>query len=120
VPALHELDVQSEGFRWISCDDSANSVYAWLRLGRNPRDFLIVAMNCTPVPRDEYRLGVPTTGYFVELFNSDAGIYGGSNLGNLGGVYSESVPLHGQPYSLRICLPPLSLLVLRPVPSRTS
>jgi 1,4-alpha-glucan branching enzyme len=76
-------------------------------------------MNCTPVPRDGYRLGVPGTGYFVELFNSDAAIYGGSNLGNLGGVYSEPIPLHGQPHSIRICLPPLSLLVLRPVPPRT-
>ncbi len=119
-PALHELDMHSEGFRWISCDDSANSVFAWLRLGRNPRDFLLVAMNCTPVPRDGYRLGVPANGYFTELFNSDAALYGGSNLGNLGGVYSEPIPLHGQPHSIRVCLPPLALLVLRPVSPRAS
>jgi len=117
TPALHELDVQSEGFRWLSCDDSANSVYAWMRVGKNQRDSVIVIMNCTPVPRDGYRVGIPSAGYFVELLNSDAAIYGGSNLGNLGGIYSEPVPQHGLPHSLKICLPPLSLLILRPVTS---
>ncbi|MFN8856222.1 MAG: 1,4-alpha-glucan branching enzyme, partial [Planctomycetaceae bacterium] len=115
TPALHELDVQSEGFRWISCDDAVNSAYSWIRHAKNQRDSVIVVMNCTPVPREGYRVGIPTAGYFVELFNSDASIYGGSNLGNLGGIYSEPVPQHGLPHSLKITLPPLAVLILRPV-----
>ena len=113
-PALHELDVQGDGYHWITCDDAAHSVYAWIRYARHRDDFVVVAMNCTPVPRPGYRLGVPQPGFYSELFNSDAGHYGGSNQGNLGGVHSDPVPQHGHPQSLRLTLPPLGVLVLRP------
>ncbi|MCY2962635.1 MAG: 1,4-alpha-glucan branching protein GlgB, partial [Planctomycetota bacterium] len=115
TPALFELDVVGDGFRWISCDDAANSIYAWLRCGRNRDDFVVVVLNCTPVPREGYRIGVPQAGYYVEVLNSDAAIYGGSNVGNLGGVYSEPIAMHGHPQSLSLCVPPLSTLILKPV-----
>lgn len=113
--ALHELDVSPEGFAWIQCDDWHNSVYAYLRYAKNRDDFAVVAMNFTPVPRDSYRLGVPKAGYYTEVLNSDADIYGGGNVGNLGGVYTEPIPMHGHPQSIAVRIPPLGLLVLRPV-----
>ncbi|RPI85803.1 MAG: 1,4-alpha-glucan branching protein GlgB [Planctomycetaceae bacterium] len=115
TPALYELDMQGDGFRWISCDDSANSTYSWLRYGRNRDDFVVTVMNATPVPRSGYRIGVPQPGYYVELINSDAAIYGGSNVGNMGGVYTEPVPMHGHPQSLSLRVPPLGALILKPV-----
>ena len=113
--ALHELDISPEGFAWIQCDDWQNSVYAYLRYAKNRDDFAVVAMNFTPVPRDGYRLGVPKAGYYTEVLNSDADIYGGGNVGNLGGVYTEPVPMHGHPQSISVRIPPLGMLVLRPV-----
>ncbi|MFN0054697.1 MAG: alpha amylase C-terminal domain-containing protein, partial [Planctomycetales bacterium] len=114
-PALHELDAASEGFAWIQCDDWQNSVYAFLRYARNRNHCAVVAMNCTPVPREGYRLGVPHPGYYAEVFNSDAEIYGGANLGNMGGVYSEPIPMHGHAQSIAVKIPPLALLVLTPI-----
>jgi 1,4-alpha-glucan branching enzyme len=113
--ALHELDTSPEGFAWIQCDDAANSVYAYLRYAKNRNDFAVVALNFTPVPRDHYRLGVPKPGYYTELINSDAEIYGGGNIGNLGGTYSEPIPMHGHPQSISVRIPPLGMLMLRPV-----
>jgi 1,4-alpha-glucan branching enzyme len=112
---LHELDVQADGFSWIQCDDWHNSVYAYVRYAKHRDDFVVVAMNCTPVPRDGYRIGVPRTGFYTEVINSDAGVYGGGNIGNLGGVYSEPIPVHGHAQSVALRLPPLGMLILKPV-----
>jgi len=113
--ALHELDFQPQTFAWIQCDDWQNSSYAFIRYGKDRKDFIVVALNFTPVPRAGYRLGVPRAGYYSELLNSDAGIYGGGNIGNLGGCYSEPIPMHGHPQSISLTLPPLAMVMLRPV-----
>ncbi|MSR57547.1 MAG: 1,4-alpha-glucan branching protein GlgB [Planctomycetaceae bacterium] len=113
--ALHELDVSPEGFAWIQCDDWQNTVYAYLRYAKNRDDFAVVALNFTPTPRDSYRLGVPRPGYYAEMLNSDADIYGGGNIGNLGGTYSEPIAMHGHPQSITVRIPPLGLVILRPV-----
>jgi len=113
--ALHELDMQAEGFSWIQCDDWHNSVYAFIRYAKKREDFVVVVLNFTPVPRDSYRIGVPKAGYYTEIINSDAGIYGGGNVGNMGGVYSEPIAAHGHAQSLAPRLPPLGMLILKPV-----
>ncbi len=112
-PAFHELDCDSGGFEWIDCDDAEHSVISLLRKGRSSANLLLVVCNFTPVPRYSYRLGVPRAGMWQEILNSDAGRYGGSNVGNLGGVEAVPVPLHGRPYSLTITLPPLSVSLFR-------
>ncbi|MDZ4685643.1 MAG: 1,4-alpha-glucan branching protein GlgB [Planctomycetaceae bacterium] len=114
-PALHQMDMLSEGFRWISCDDWQNSVYAYIRYAKNQQDFVVVVMNMTPVPRHNYRVGVPKPGFYSEIMNTDAGIYGGSNLGNAGGVYSEIGAMHGHGQNISLTLPPLGMLALKPV-----
>jgi len=113
--ALHELDMQPEGFSWIQCDDWHNSVYAYIRYAKKRDDFVVVALNFTPVPRHNYRLGVPRAGFYTEILNSDADIFGGGNFGNMGGVYSEPVGTHGHLQSITLRLPPLGMLVLKPV-----
>ena len=113
-PALHDLDFDSAGFEWIDCNDSENSVVSLIRRARDRQDFVIAVMNFTPVPRDGYRIGVPRAGAYTELLNSDAEAYGGGNLGNGGTVFTESIPSHGRPDSLRLTLPPLGFLLLKP------
>ena len=114
-PALHEIDFKQEGFRWIEADDYQASVFAYYRIAKNPNDIVVVAANFTPVPRKNYRIGVPRPGCYRELINSDAAIYGGGNIGNAGAVFTDPIPFHGQAQSLVLTLPPLSLLVLKPV-----
>jgi 1,4-alpha-glucan branching enzyme len=113
-PALHELDCEPGGFAWVDCRDAQESTLAWLRRGRRPGDVVLVACNLTPVPRQGRRLGVPRRGRWRELLNGDAELYGGSGLGNLGGVESEPVPCHGFEQSVRLTLPPLAVVVLKP------
>ena len=112
-PALHQQDCQPQGFQWLIGDDSANSVYAWLRWSKDGQPLLVVA-NFTPVPRENYRVGVPFAEHWSEVLNSDADLYAGSNVGNGGGVATEQEPAHGQPLSLSLNLPPLGVLILRP------
>jgi 1,4-alpha-glucan branching enzyme len=107
-PALHECDFSPDGFQWIDHSDADNSTLFFLRRGRQRDDLLLAAFNFTPVPRHNYRLGVPRDGYWKELLNSDSQFYGGSGQGNSGGVKAERSPWHHQPNSLRITLPPLS------------
>ncbi len=107
-PALHELDFSPDGFQWIDHGDADNSTLFFLRRGRQRDDLLVAAYNFTPVPRHNYRVGVPRGGYWKEVLNSDARVYGGSNQGNAGGVDAAPVRWHHQPYSLRLTLPPLS------------
>ena len=114
VAALHELDFSPEGFEWIDCDDADDSVIVYLRRGRNTSEQVLVACNFTPVPRNDYRIGVPLGGRWVERLNSDAAEYGGSGIGNLGGLQALEQPSHGRPCSLTLHLPPLAVIVLTP------
>jgi 1,4-alpha-glucan branching enzyme len=113
--ALHDQDCQPQGFQWVIGDDATNSVYAYLRWSKEGEPVLVVA-NLTPVPRYDYRIGVPFSGNWAELLNSDASDYAGSGMGNGGGVGTEEIKSHGQPVSLLLNLPPLSVLILKPLP----
>ena len=112
-PALYEVDFEWTGFQWIDFSDADHAVVAFLRRARAPEDSVVCIGNFTPVPREQYRIGVPALGWYRELLNSDAGIYGGSNMGNGGGRQAEDLPWHGQPHSLLVTLPPLSVLFLK-------
>jgi 1,4-alpha-glucan branching enzyme len=109
-PALHEMDCRPGGFEWVDCNDAGASIISFLRRGTSSDQRVLVVLNMTPVPRPEYRFGVPFLGWWREALNSDAGTYGGSNLGNSGGLHAENLPWHNQPYSVRLSLPPLSAL----------
>ncbi len=111
-PALYELDFDPRGFRWIDCNDNENSVVSFVRYASDPSRFVVMIFNFTPVPRTEYRIGVPGPGYYAELLNSDASLYGGGDVGNAGGVSSEPVPAHGFDHSIRLTVPPLGCLLL--------
>ena len=113
-PALFEMDFEPGGFQWIDCNDTDNSVVSFLRRSRDGRGVLATVLNFTPVPRDGYRIGVPVEGAYAELLNSDADAYGGSNTGNGGLVFTEPIVSHGHPQSLRLTLPPLGFLLLKP------
>jgi 1,4-alpha-glucan branching enzyme len=112
-PALHQLDFDPHGFEWIDCNDSENSVVSFIRRSRQG-DVVVAVVNFTPVPRDGYRIGVPVAGAFDEVINSDSHVYGGSNLGNEGVVFAEPLASHGHAQSLRLNLPPLGFLLLKP------
>ncbi|HXI29118.1 MAG TPA: 1,4-alpha-glucan branching protein GlgB [Vicinamibacterales bacterium] len=112
-PALHELDFDPAGFRWIDCNDNENSVVSIVRYAKAPEDFVVMVFNFTPVPRLEYRIGVPEPGWYAELLNSDAGIFGGGDVGNGGGVATEPIAAHGFDQSLRLVVPPLGCLLLK-------
>jgi 1,4-alpha-glucan branching enzyme len=116
-PALHQVDFEPAGFQWMDCSDAEQSVVAFVRRARDPRDFVLVVCNFTPVPRPGYRVGVPAGGHYRELLNTDAHFYGGSNVGNSGGVPAEARPWTGQPWSVTLTLPPLGVLLLKPAPS---
>jgi 1,4-alpha-glucan branching enzyme len=112
-PALHEVDFDPRGFEWIDCNDNEHSVVSLIRRDADGDDAIVVVANFTPVPRPEYRIGVPEPGVYRELLNSDAAAYGGTNQGNGGAVESEPVPAHGHAQSLRLVLPPLATLYLK-------
>ncbi len=115
-PALHQVDFDWQGFEWLELHDWENSGLAFLRRGRDPREQVVVACNFTPVPRHNYRIGVPTAGHYCEILNSDAEIYGGSNMGNYGGVWAVPEPHGGQKFHINLTLPPLSVVFLKPRP----
>lgn len=113
-PSLHEGDCRPDGFEWIDCSDADQSVISFYRYPITDRqDSTIVACNFTPVPRHEYRVGVNDAGDYSEVLNTDAGFYGGTDVGNMGRVTSEAIECHGRPNSLLLTLPPLSVIVLR-------
>ena len=122
-PAMHECDFEPSGFQWVDCNDSDNSVVSLMRRAKDPNDFVVAIVNFTPVPREGYVFGVPRGGRYSELLNSDAGLYGGGNVGNGGAVSTDPVASHGYPQSLRLSLPPLGFLLLKPeveaIPKRT-
>ncbi|MGK7899891.1 MAG: 1,4-alpha-glucan branching enzyme [Hormoscilla sp.] len=112
-PALYTRDFEEEGFTWIDCTDNRHSVVSFIRRGKDPNDFVVAICNFTPQPHSHYRIGVPEPGFYTELFNSDAGKYGGSNMGNLGGKWTDEWWFHNYAYSLDLCLPPLGVLILK-------
>jgi 1,4-alpha-glucan branching enzyme len=116
-PALYEADFDWSGFQWIDFNDTDNSVIAFLRKATSSSDAVVCVCNFTPVPRHDYRIGVPTSGWYRELLNTDAFCYGGSNVGNSGGVQSIESPCHGFPHSLTLTLPPLGMLLLKREPA---
>jgi len=112
-PSLHEFDCSQAGFEWIDCHDAEASTLTFLRKGRSPGGLMLVACNFTPVPRYDYRVDVPHGGFWKEMLNSDAADYGGSGLGNSGGVEATPVAYHSRPFSLNLTLPPLAVVFLR-------
>jgi 1,4-alpha-glucan branching enzyme len=114
-PALHQVDYEWKGFEWIDFRDADNSVLAFVRRAKDVKDHLLVVLNLTPVPRPNYRLGVPTEGFYRELLNSDSDHYFGSNMGNFGGMHTERIKSHGRDFSISLTLPPLSCLILKSV-----
>ena len=112
-PALHQVDFEPAGFEWIDCNDYESSVISLLRRTREDEERIIAVLNWTPLVRQGYRVGVPQSGYYRELLNTDASTYGGSNVGNAGGRVSEPVPAHGHPDSLVLTLPPLGALFFK-------
>jgi 1,4-alpha-glucan branching enzyme len=113
-PALWEVDFDAAGFWWLEPNDADNNVVAFCRGSEQGRDVLACVSNLSPVVRDRYRIGVPRAGRWREALNTDSRHYGGSDVGNLGGVEAEAVPWHGQPYSVEIALPPLAVVWLVP------
>jgi 1,4-alpha-glucan branching enzyme len=111
--ALHQLDTDPAGFEWVDCNDNATSVLSLLRQAHSPQETVLIVCNFTPVPRPSYRVGVPQGGFWRELLNSDAREYGGSGLGNMGGLFADNHPAHGRPYSLNLVLPPLAAVFLK-------
>jgi 1,4-alpha-glucan branching enzyme len=108
TPALYELDCHPAGFEWIDCNDTESSVLSLIRKGKSTDAIVLAACNFTPVPRPNYRVGAPRGGFWREVLNSDAAVYGGSGWGNMGGVDAVPIPMHGRPYSLTLTLPPLT------------
>jgi 1,4-alpha-glucan branching enzyme len=106
-PCLHQCDTDWTGFEWIDCNDSDASVVSYLRRGTDPDRAVLVVLNFTPVPRHAYRIGVPWSGTWEELLNSDAHEYGGTGQGNFGGLEALGTPHHGRPYHVEATLPPL-------------
>jgi 1,4-alpha-glucan branching enzyme len=113
-PALWEMDFDGTGFWWIEANAADDNVFAFARRTKDSERIVVVAMNLSPAPRHNYRLGLPRSGRWVETVNTDSGYYGGSDQGNLGGVEAEGIGWHGQPFSAEFTLPPLGVLWLVP------
>jgi 1,4-alpha-glucan branching enzyme len=112
TPALYEKDFDPSGFQWICGDDSQNSALSFLRRGRHDDKEVVIVCNFTPVPREGYRVGVPREGFWKVLLNSDAGVYWGSEMSGVDGGEATAVPMHGQPQSVELVLPPLGVVFL--------
>ena len=112
-PALYELDFRMEGFEWIDFHDWEGSIVIFLRKGKNTGDLFLIVCNFTPIPRQNYRTGVPRGGFWKEVLNSDSQTYGGSGHGNFGGLEASPIPSHGKYHSLSLTLPPLGVLFFK-------
>jgi 1,4-alpha-glucan branching enzyme len=112
-PALYEVDDDFAGFEWVDFHDAEASIISFIRFAHNREEFIVVCCNFTPVPRHGYRIGVPKAGFDQEIFNTDADMFYGSNVGNGGGVATESVACHGRPVSIRATLPPLAVVMFK-------
>jgi 1,4-alpha-glucan branching enzyme len=113
-PAMYEVDFQHWGFEWIDFHDSENSIVSFVRRSRRSEDYLVFVCNFTPTPHEKYRIGMPEAGRHLEIFNSDAAMFGGSNKGNGGSVEAQPTPSHGRPASAELTIPPLGTIVLKP------
>lgn len=113
-PALHQKDFSWEGFQWVDFSDSDNSIVSFLRRGHEENELMMVVANFTPVPRINYRVGLPTYDFYKEVLNSDSALYGGSNMGNGGGIMAETTPWQSQPFSAPITVPPLAVMCFKP------
>lgn len=111
LPALYTNDFSYDGFEWVDCNDNRHSVISFIRRAKDSDEFVLTVCNFTPQPHSHYRVGVPEAGYYIERFNSDGRQYGGSNMGNLGGKWTDEWAFHNHPYSLDLCLPPLATLI---------
>jgi 1,4-alpha-glucan branching enzyme len=109
---LHQLDFEPAGFDWIDCNDAEQSLLNFVRRGRDG-SFLVAVLNFTPVPRHDYRLGMPQAGAYTVILNSDEGIYGGGGVSAGGRLHSEGKPWMEKPVSLLLTLPPLAAVLLR-------
>jgi 1,4-alpha-glucan branching enzyme len=112
-PSLHQGDADTRGFEWLDGSNANESTLVFLRRGKREQDVMLVALNFTPVPRHDYRIGVPKAGRWREVLNSDATVFGGSGQGNLGAVDSEAVAWNGRRHSITVTLPPLGALFLK-------
>ena len=113
TPALYEVDFEGGGFQWVDCNDSEHSLLSYIRRDKHG-GIVVVVLNMTPVPHHGYQLGVPKSGCYSEIMNTDAGAYGGGNIGNGGEVESDDHGCMGQPYSITLTVPPLSCVILKP------
>ncbi len=112
-PSLYEIDFDPWGFEWIDCNDVDQGTISFVRKGYSTGDIFLIVCNFTPIPRFNYRVGVPRGGFWRESLNSDAREYGGSGQGNLGGVKASPIPFHGRSCSINLTLPPLSTLFFK-------
>jgi 1,4-alpha-glucan branching enzyme len=112
--ALWDVDFEPSGFDWLEPNDAENNVVSFLRRSEDGEEVLVALCNLSPVPRADYRMGLPRGGRWREAVNTDADVYGGSGVGNFGGVDAEDVPWHGQPHSAEVTLPPLGVVWLVP------
>ncbi|MDE3229834.1 MAG: alpha amylase C-terminal domain-containing protein, partial [Chloroflexota bacterium] len=117
TPALHERDTAADGFEWIDGSDAAQSVISFARWGHDHNDLVVVVGNFTPVPRKNYRVGVPVAGRYVELINSDGKAFGGGGMSAGGRLVTDAIEAHGRAHSLALTLPPLASIMLRLVQS---
>ena len=111
--ALWRDDFDEYGFQWIDCNDNRHSVISFMRRENKEGKWLVIVANFTPQSHSEYRVGVPVSGFYEEILNTDGTRYGGSNLGNMGGKNSDQWSIHGYENSINLCLPPLSVMVFR-------
>jgi 1,4-alpha-glucan branching enzyme len=112
-PALHQVDFHYTGFEWVDFHDAENSIISFIRRSEDPKDFLVICCNFTPVPRQAYAFGVPEEGFYQEILNTDSELFGGSNMGNGGVVSSKPDPMHDRPHSISVVLPPLAVVVFK-------
>ena len=112
-PALYEVDFEPHGFRWLDANDASRNIFAFMRVSTNDARALVCICNLSPVVRERYRVGLPHAGWWHEALNTDSGHYGGSNVGNFGGVEAEPSPWQSQPFSAELTLPPLGVVWLR-------
>lgn len=113
-PALFEVDFDATGFEWIDANDALDSILSFIRRAKVPENFVVVVCNFTPVVRGDYRVGVPSSGFYREILNTDSSYYEGSDAGNSGGVRAEPIPWHGRPWSIKIRVPPLAAVYFKP------
>jgi 1,4-alpha-glucan branching enzyme len=116
-PALWQQDFSPTGFEWIDCNDAEQSVLSFVRRDANGDRIVLAVINFTPIPRHNYQVGVPRSGFWEEVLNSDATHYGGSGHGNLGGVQTAPTAAHGRFHSLTLTVPPLGAVLLRSIAS---